>query len=156
MQQNVSVLFHLLSRLGRLISPAGIAWRVPTPHAYTNISMVLNMGVTVAWEATETAVLSLLNSASTKSTSNPTTTTAAPASLNPASTAGSKTAGSDPTGASDGKGTTRGSFASISTGAKACIGGCGTSYCVWYYFVLQGGPQSGRGGSHIDQRDGNW
>jgi len=109
------------------------------------------MGVTVAWEATETAVLSLLNSASTKLTSNPITTTAAPASLNPASTAGSKTASSDPTGASDSKGTTRGSSAGISTGPKTGIGGCGTSYCVWYYFVLQGGPQSGRGGSRIHQ-----
>lgn len=149
MQQNVLVLFHLLSRLKRLVSPAGIAWRAPTPRAYTNISMILNTGVTVAREATETAVLSLPNSASTKSTSNPITTTAAPASLNPASTAGSKTAGSDPTGASDSKSRTRGSFAGISTGPKAGIGGCGTSYCVWYYFVLQGGPQSGRGGSRI-------
>jgi len=84
--------------------------------------MVLNMGVTVAWEATDTAILSLLNSASTKPTSNPVTTTAAPASLNPASTAGSKATSSNPAGASNGKDTTQDSSTGISTGAKAGIG----------------------------------
>jgi len=122
--------------------------------AYTNISMVLNIGVTAAWEATETGVFSLFNSASTKSTSNPNTTAAAPASLNPASTAGSKTAGSDPSGASYGKGTTQDSFAGISTGARA---GIGVGIAAPVLLIASGiilyfkGPSKRPRGSRVDQ-----
>lgn len=85
--------------------------------AYTNISMVLNMGVTVAWEATDTAVLSLLNSPCTK----PTSIQPRPLRLQLASILLVLLAVKPPAQIPQAQ-------------AMSWYCGCGT-YCIWYYSV---------------------